>query len=136
MLDGHRNDVPSRVKIDVHVFVDLARGLHGRMRLVVPGVAALMDAAHLIPFSVSRNDAPTNGVALTPTYHRALDRHLIAPGPDYKWHVSRVLDSRIRDYDPLLKLEGEPVLFFGHERYRPTPEALEWRLQHLLERDQ
>lgn len=124
-----RNSVFRKVVLEVYDYRCAASG----MRLVVPGVAVLMDAAHLIPFKFSRNDAPTNGIALTPTYHRALDRHLIAPGPDYKWHVSRVLDSRIRDYEPLLKLEGKAVLFFGDERYRPAREALEWRLHNLLD---
>lgn len=101
------------------------------MRLVIPGVAVLMDAAHLIPFSESRNDSPTNGMSLTPTYHRALDRRLIAPGPDLKWHVSPLLDSRVKDYEPLLQLAGCPVLFHGAKRYRPSRDSLEWRLEKL-----
>ena len=91
-----------------------------------------MDAAHLIPFAESRDDSPTNGIALTPTFHRALDRYLIAPGPDFKWHVSKALDSRISDYKPLLELDGQRVLYFGQERYRPAPESLAWRMEHLL----
>jgi putative restriction endonuclease len=62
-----------------------------------------VEAAHLIPFSESHDDDPRNGIALAPTLHWALDRYLIAPGPDYKWHVSPVLDSRIRDNTELLE---------------------------------
>lgn len=101
------------------------------MRLVVPDVAVLLDAAHLIPFRQSHDDSPNNGMALTPTFHRALDNQLIAPGPDMKWHVSPVLDHRIADYRVILELEGQPVLLPHKERYRPSPEALRWRLERL-----
>jgi hypothetical protein len=53
-----------------------------------------------IPFSESQDDDSRNGIALAPTFRRALDRYLIAPGPDLKWHVSPVLDSRIPAITP------------------------------------
>ena len=61
-------------------------------RLIVPGAWGLIDAAHLIPYAETQNNDPRNGMALTPTFHRALDQNLIAPGPDLKWHVSRVVE--------------------------------------------
>ncbi len=126
-----RDSAFRRVVLEVYDYRCAATG----MRLFVPGVGALMDAAHLIPFAESRNDSPTNGIALTPTFHRALDRRLIAPGPDFKWHVSKALDSRISDYKPLLDLDGQRVLYFGQERYRPAADSLAWRMEHLLKAD-
>lgn len=103
-------------------------------RLFIPDGPVLTEAAHLIPFSKSRDDRPQNGIALTPTYHRALDAHLIAPGPDMKWRVSDVLDRRIPDNAPLLDLAGEDVIFHGSRRYRPRKDALEWRVERLRAR--
>lgn len=125
-----RDSAFRRVVLEVYDYRCAATG----MRLLVPGVGALMDAAHLIPFAQSRDDSPTNGIALTPTFHRALDRYLIAPGPDFKWHVSKALDARISDYKPLLDLNGQQILFYGEERYRPSKDALAWRVERLLER--
>ena len=36
-------------------------------------------ATHLIPFSESRNDHPTNGLALCKNHHGTMERNLIAP---------------------------------------------------------
>ena len=51
-------------------------------RIIVPQVGSLVDAAHLVPFNLSKDDRPSNGIALSPNFHRALDRHLIAPAPN------------------------------------------------------
>jgi putative restriction endonuclease len=37
---------------------------------------------HLHPFAEAGDDDPRNGIALTPDMHWAMDRHLIAPGPE------------------------------------------------------
>lgn len=100
-------------------------------RILLPEVPPLVDAAHLIPFSESHSCSPHNGMALTPTYHRALDRHLIAPGPDMRWHVSNLLDKRIPDHQKLLELDGQRIIFSG-KRHHPARESLEWRLDRLL----
>ena len=54
------------------------------VRVLLNQELSLVEAAHLIPFGVSRNDKPTNGMALCPNHHWAMDRHLIAPCPDDK----------------------------------------------------
>ena len=101
-------------------------------RLIVPESRILVEAAHLIPHSESRDDDPRNGIALTPNFHWALDQHVIAPGPDMKWHVSKVVDKRIADNKPLLDLEGQEIIFPGQQSMRPRKDALEWRLERLL----
>ena len=101
-------------------------------RILVPSVGPLVDAAHLVPFKDSHDDRPCNGIALTPTFHRALDRHLIAPGPDMKWRVSTMLDKRILDNRPFIELEGQDVIFQGRHEYHPETDALQWRIDNLL----
>lgn len=103
-------------------------------RLFIPEGPVLTEAAHLIPFSETHDDHPSNGIALTPTFHRALDALLIAPGPDMKWRVSEVLDRRIPDNAPLVELAGQDVIFHGGRRYRPRRDALEWRVERLRAR--
>ena len=100
-------------------------------RVLLPGSRALVEAAHIIPWGESPDDRPSNGIALTPTYHRALDWHLIAPGPDMKWRVSKALDRRIPDNQGFLALAGQDVIFEG-VRHKPLRQALAWRVRHLL----
>jgi putative restriction endonuclease len=40
------------------------------------GAAPLLDACHIVPWSVNRDDTIGNGLALCPNLHRAFDRHL------------------------------------------------------------
>jgi putative restriction endonuclease len=63
-----------------------------------------------------------------------LDRNLIAPGPDLRWHVSKVLDPRLRDNAALLDLDGTELLLPQNARYRPREDALQYGLEHLRER--
>lgn len=100
------------------------------------GDLTIVDACHLIPFSVSHNDHPTNGIALSKNHHWALDRHLIAPfAGETKliWRVATCLDDRIEGHKELLKLEGRSVLVPREKRFWPSDEAMQWRLERLKE---
>ena len=101
-------------------------------RIIVPPVGPLVDAAHLIPFNETRDDRPSNGIALTPTFHRALDRHLIAPAPNMRWRISKAIDRRIPDNRLFVELEGQKVIFEGEPQSSPSSDALQWRVDHLL----
>ena len=93
---------------------------------------SFIDAAHLIPFSESRNDHPTNGLALCKNHHWAMDRNLIAPCPDRHWRVSRVLDARRSTGErELLDLAGKPLLLPQDEAFYPAEEFLKWRCERL-----
>lgn len=93
-----------------------------------------MEAAHIHPFSEAGDDDPRNGLALTPNMHWAMDRNLIAPGPDYLWRVSQAVDTRIPDHQPLLALQGQAVLRPQDRRMWPRQDALAWRLARLRDR--
>ena len=103
------------------------------VRFVLPNGEAMVEAAHIHPFHEAGDDDPRNGLALTPNIHWAMDRNLIAPGPDRKWHVSTVLDARVPDYAMLLELEGKPMFLPMESRMCPKQEVLEWRHQRLRE---
>lgn len=103
-----------------------------RLRFITPDYRYLVEAAHLVPFAQSFDDRPTNGLALTPNLHWAMDNYLIAPGPDHRWHVSRVIDEEVLDNTWLHKLDGKPLVLPRHQRWQPDPQALAWRMDHLL----
>lgn len=112
--------------------LDLARsGGLADNRILLPSGEAMVEAAHIHPFSAAGDDDPRNGLALTPDMHWAMDRHLIAPGPDLKWHVSRVLDRRIPDFARLTSLQGQPLFLPREPRFTPKRESLAWRLEQL-----
>lgn len=107
------------------------------IRVLLDHVVSLVEAAHLIPFGESRNDKPTNGMALCPNHHWAMDRHLIAPCPDAKrragiWRVNEErLDERIEGQRELVVLAGKAVIPPSEEKFYPAVESLRWREEHL-----
>lgn len=102
-------------------------------RVILPDFSILVEAAHIVPFSETHDDRIQNGIALTPTFHWALDRNIIAPGPDLKWHVSRSIDQRIPDNRPLLDLQDQKLILPTDERLRPDHDTLEWRMANLVD---
>jgi putative restriction endonuclease len=108
------------------------------MKVRVDRSTSLVEAAHLIPFVESRNDKPTNGMALCPNHHWAMDRHLIAPCPDPKrpagvWQVNGArLDDRIDGQRDLMALKNQPVIPPSEEKFYPAIESLRWRERHLV----
>lgn len=108
------------------------------VRVLLDQIVSLVEAAHLIPFNVSRNDKPTNGIALCPNHHWAMDRHLIAPVPHSKklagvWRVNESrLDDRIEGQRDLVAIAGKSVIPPGEEKFYPALESLRWREEHLI----
>ncbi len=101
------------------------------VRILLPSGEAMVEAAHIHPFSEAGDDDPRNGIALSPDMHWALDRNLIAPGPDFRWHVSVLLDRRIPDNRGLCDLDGRELLLPTEPRLYPKRESLEWRIARL-----
>lgn len=108
------------------------------VRVLLDQAVSLVEAAHLIPFNVSRNDKPTNGMALCPNHHWAMDRHLIAPVPASNkragiWQVNeKRLDDRIEGQRDLVAIAGKSVIPPSEEKFYPAIESLRWREEHLV----
>ncbi|WP_111748654.1 HNH endonuclease [Salinisphaera orenii] len=100
-------------------------------RIILPDESVMVQAAHIEPFAETRNDDPCNGLALTPDMHWAMDKGIIAPGPDYKWHVSGELDPRIPDNEPLMRLDDKGLLLPTEQRFWPKEMYLKWRHHQL-----
>ncbi len=96
----------------------------------------LLEAAHIIPVSECLDNRIDNGIALIPTLHLAMDRHLIAPGPDYRWHVSNFVHERA-NFDEgvrqISELDNQNINLPRNLLLWPTQSALELALERLLE---
>ncbi len=92
-----------------------------------------VDGAHLIPFNISGNDHPTNGLALCKNHHWAMDRFLIVPTPQGLWQASPRLDARRSPGEQdLVALRGQPLLPPHDDAFRPDPVGLAWRAERVL----
>jgi putative restriction endonuclease len=117
--------------LDIYDHQCVACGL--RIKLPAAYDVSFIDAAHLIPFSIAPNDHPTNGLALCKNHHWAMDRFLIAPGPDHRWHVSSVLDPRRSSGEAeLIALSRKSLLLPQDQAFNPDVDGLKWRLSQLV----
>jgi putative restriction endonuclease len=123
-----------RIILEVYDYRCAACGV----RVLLDQSVSLVEAAHLIPFNVSWNDKPTNGMALCPNHHWAMDRYLIAPVPHGKkragiWRVNEDrLDDRIEGQRDLVAIAGKSVIPPGEEKFYPALESLRWREDHVV----
>ena len=130
-LEYGRSPAFRRKIIEIYDHQCAACGL--RIKLPSGNDVSFIDAAHLIPFSESRNDHPTNGLALCKNHHWAMDRNLIAPCPDHHWHVSKILDPRRSNGEKeLIELSGKSLLLPQDEAFHPDAEGLRWRCEQLI----
>jgi putative restriction endonuclease len=54
------------------------------LRIITDKEVQMIDACHIVPFSISGDDTIGNGISLCPNLHRAFDRGLIAISDDYR----------------------------------------------------
>jgi putative restriction endonuclease len=117
-----------RIVRDAYDFRCSACGL----RVILQDGLSIVDAAHLVPFRVSGDNDPRNGIALCKNHHWAMDRKLIAPGPDGKWHVCSELDDRIEGQKSLCDLANREIILPRDEAYHPSEKGLRWRQEKLV----
>ena len=101
------------------------------LRIITPNGSTPIDAAHLIPWSESHDDSPTNGIALCKLHHWALDAGLVAPTLDLKWVVSPWLDRRRNSERELARFHRSAILLPRDRVHYPKREAIIWRLSSL-----
>ncbi len=86
---------------------------------------SMIDACHIVPFSVSHDDTVQNGIALAPTLHRAFDRGLISISDSYQVLVDKDFQEEGEDWS-LRRLEGKQILLPRNENHWPSKENLLW----------
>ena len=94
----------------------------------------VVDAAHIVPWSVSYDDRPANGMALCRTCHWTFDEGLLRISPTYEILASvqlRVV-SNLPGY--LTSLEGRDIVRPAEEVYWPDPASLQWHQEHVFRR--
>lgn len=93
------------------------------MKIAFNGNVSMVDACHIVPFAESYDDTITNGIALSPTFHRAFDRGLITVSDDYRI----VVHPKVKDYYPQTGIQQfhlQPIRLPSDARFYPSPEKL------------
>ena len=118
-----------RIVLEAYDYQCAACGL--RIKLPEADVT-FVDGAHIIPFRETRNDHPTNGLALCKNHHWAMDRFFDCP--DTRRPLEDVRQARWRrspGEEALVALHGQPLLPPHDEVFRPDPVGLAWRAERI-----
>jgi len=94
------------------------------IRMRMPEGHTVVEAAHIVPWSESHDDLPSNGLCLCRLCHWSFDEGLIGVGSKYEVLVSqRVrIDSNIPGH--IFTLADRPIFKPDAERYWPGQENL------------
>jgi putative restriction endonuclease len=101
------------------------------MRIDTTINASLIDACHIVPFSVSYDDTVTNGIALCPNLHRAFDRGLIAIDDDYSVMVSTSFREEETRYS-IKTFESKTIKLPSVKNYYPLIENFVWHRKNVF----
>ncbi|MGB6037274.1 MAG: HNH endonuclease [Cryomorphaceae bacterium] len=77
----------------------------------------MIDACHIRPWSRTKDDSIQNGIALSPTLHRAFDRGIVKINDDYTVAVSRDISESGDSPFNLGQFDGRKILL---------PERKDW----------
>jgi putative restriction endonuclease len=97
----------------------------GVRMLTVDGHGAV-DAAHIVPWSVSHNDDPRNGMALCRLCHWTFDEGLASVSTKYTMLLSPELRTSHNVPGHLLTLEGRPIISPVDPAFMPDLQSLSW----------
>lgn len=92
---------------------------------------SFVDACHIKPFSISKNDTISNGIALSPNLHRAFDRGLVGINTNYEVIISDKFSENKSDYS-IKKLQGKKIILPQDKNCYPAKENFEWHLENVF----
>jgi len=95
-----------------------------RARVKTPDGASLVEGAHIIPWSESKNDDPRNGLALCKTHHWMFDAYLLTVQPDYRIKLSNWLKQEGENIEKTLAWDRKEILVPNEQRFLPSEVAL------------
>ncbi len=90
-----------------------------RQQITTSGDVQMIDACHIRPWSKTKDDSIQNGIALTPTLHRAFDRGIIRINADYTVAVSADITENETSPFSLKQFEGRRILLPENEAWWP-----------------
>lgn len=102
------------------------------LRLTAFTDVQMVDACHIVPWSQSKNDSVQNGISLTPTLHRAFDRHLISIDEDYRVILSRNITEAEGAAWGFKQFEGKKILLPDNPKWWPGQEELGWHRGEMV----
>ena len=105
-----------------------------QLRIVTMDGESVTEAAHIIPFSISKNDDVRNGISLCKLHHWGFDRGLISLDRNYKVIVSALISEQGPTEWTLNAFSDKYILLPEEDEHYPAQDALKWHREEVLRR--
>jgi len=102
------------------------------IRMLTPGGQTAVVAAHIVPWSISHDDNPRNGMALCYLCHWTFDAGLIGVSPDYVVMTSPQLTTSRNVPGHLATLNGRGMIGPIEQFLWPDTGSLAWHLREVF----
>ncbi len=96
------------------------------IRVRTPEGYSVSDAAHIIPWRISRNDSPVNGLALCKLCHWLFDAGLLGITSSYSIMLSPQMLGEVNSLGHLAALAGRSIALPVSQDIYPSQSALAW----------
>jgi len=101
------------------------------LKVLTPDGHTAADAAHIIPWSRTHNDAVDNGMSLCKLCHWGFDEGLLAASAQYAVVVSGLVSASYNVPAHLPSLAGRGLKLPEEEAFWPSLEGLKWHRQEV-----
>jgi putative restriction endonuclease len=102
------------------------------IRVLTPDGHTVVDAAHIVPWSLSHNDNPCNGMALCRLCHWSFDEGLFSVSSQYAVIASPQLSTNRNIPGHLITLVGRGILGPAEQSLWPDLDALTWHRHNVF----
>jgi len=102
------------------------------IRVLTPDCHTVVDAAHIVPWSLTHNDTVQNGIALCRLCHWTFDEGLITVAASYTVLISKQLSANNNIPSHMLTHSGRGIIGPDEQVLWPDPAALHWHQQHVF----
>lgn len=96
------------------------------IRMLTPDGHTVVDAAHIIPWSESHDDKPTNGMALCKLCHWSFDEGLMSVGIEYEVLVAKTININQNFPGHILTLSDRAIIKPEKADFWPDQDNLKW----------
>jgi putative restriction endonuclease len=102
------------------------------IKIITADGHTIVEAAHIIPFSVTRKDDPRNGLCLCRSCHWNFDEGLISLSAKYEVMTSPQLTAFDNLPSYVLPLKGRGIIHPVDEKFLPDLSSLEWHRSKIF----
>lgn len=102
------------------------------IRILTADGHTIVEAAHIVPFYLTKNDDPRNGLCLCRTCHWIFDEGLLSVSSQYEVVTSAQLiaNSNLPSY--VVTLAGRGIIHPIEEKFMPDLDALAWHRKEIF----